>query len=186
MSRVIKTVKITDLRTKISRHDLILHVDFRTISPKYKFSRIKVDIYFDGKCIKSFYPVVIHHSAHKNVLPIKSIISLTHVNYGRHVVRVDLTGLGSLAGLQDSKKVAFDYHPGVKTPIVKEIPKVKKIEVPNVIIITEDMKKFYQQMRERRKKNYLLAEKRRNCVHAKKIHIVLVSDIRAYPLSLYD
>ena len=112
-------------------------------------------MYFDGKCMKSFYPVVMHHYAHKDVLPIKSIISLKHVNYGRHVVRVDLTGLGSLAGLPDSKEVAFDYHPGVRVPTVEETPEVKKIEVPNVIIITEDMKKLYQQMRERRKKELL-------------------------------
>lgn len=112
-------------------------------------------MYFDGKCIKSFYPVVMHHSPHKDVLPIKSIISLKHVDLGRHIVRVDLTGLGSLAGLPDSKEVAFDYHPGIKTPIVKEIPEVKKIEVPSVILITAEMKKFYQQMRERRKKELL-------------------------------
>ena len=155
MSRASKTTKITDLRTKIRRHHLILHVDFRIVSPKYKFSRIKVDIYFDGKCIKSFYPVVIHHPAHKDVLPIKAIISLNHVDHGRHLVRVDLTGLGSLAGLPDSKRVAFDYHPDVKTPIVEEIPEVKKIEAPSVILITAEMKKFYQQMRERRKKELL-------------------------------
>ena len=154
MSRSSKTIEITDLRTKIRKKDLILHVSYRIISPKQKFARIKAEIYFDGERIKSFYPIVTQKSTREE-LPIRSIISLKHMNLGRHTVRADLTGLGSVAGLPDSKKTYFDYRPEVEAPTVEAVLGTGKIEKPRVIIITDDVKKFYQQMRERRKKELI-------------------------------
>lgn len=75
-------------------------------------------------------------------------------------MRADLTGLGSVAGLPDSKKTSFDYRPGVGAPIVEEVLETGKIEKPHVIIITDDVKKFYQQMRERRKKEIITSREK--------------------------
>jgi len=151
----VKAVTITDLNTMLKRQDLILNVKFKLAPSKRVFSRIKVDLYFDEECIKSFYLGVPYYFACKEELPIRSVLSLKQVRAGKHTVKVELGGLWPLAGPSDFKEATIDWYPTVRVPLVKVIPRVKKIEAPAIAVVTSEVKGLYEEMRKRWKRELI-------------------------------
>lgn len=139
----------------IKKRDLVIDVKFKLAPSKRVFSRMKVDLYFDGQCIKSFYVGIPYYFARKEEFPIRSVLSLKQVDSGMHTIKVEMGGLWPLAGPPDSREATFDYYPIVRVPIVKAVPTVKKIEGPAIAVVTDDVRKLYKQMRERWKKELI-------------------------------
>lgn len=150
-----KAISITDLNTMLKKQDLILDIKFKLAPSKRVFSRMKIDLYFDGQCIKSFYVGIPYYFARKEEFPIRSVLSLKQVRAGKHTIKVELTGLWPLAGPSDFKEATIDYYPTVRVPIVKVIPRVKKIEAPAIVVVTGEVKRLYEEMRKRWKKELI-------------------------------
>jgi len=149
-----KTAKITTLKADVLANDLILLFRIRTVSSNYGFSRVKIDIYFDNRCIKSFYPVI-PYSPKGSIFTIKCTIDLENVRDGQHIVRIVLKGLGYFKGISDIKQTPFNYDAKDKQIIREEKPKISKIHMSPITVIPKEIKKFFDELEKRRRKELL-------------------------------
>lgn len=148
----LKAVTISNLNTRVKRQDAIIHIKFKMAPSKRVFSRMKIDLCFDGESVKSFYVGIPYYYAPRKEFSIRSILSLKHIAPGKHTAKVEIAGLWQLAGSADSREVTFDYYPIVKERITRAVPVIKKIEGRGIAVVTDEAKKLYKHMREYRKK----------------------------------
>jgi hypothetical protein len=71
-----------------------------------------------------------------------------------------MLGLWPYAGPSDSKEAIFEYQPLATAIKVREIPKIKKIEGPDIAVLTSESKKLYEEMKERWKKEVISRRER--------------------------
>jgi hypothetical protein len=143
-----KELSITEFNTIIKKQKLTLDFKFKLAPSKRLFSRLRADLYFDGKCIKSLYVGIPYYLASKGEFPIRSILDLKQIIKGTHIVRVEISGLWSSAGPSDFREVAIEYQPVVRKSAVRAYPTFSRIEVPNTMIIADDAKLLYENLRE--------------------------------------
>jgi len=148
----LKAVAITDLNAEIEKQDVVVRIRFKMASSKRVFSRIRIDLYFDGKSVKSLYAGIPYYYAQRKESSVLSIISLKHIAPGKHTLKVEVSGLWHLARSADSREVTFDYYPIVKERITRAVPVIKRIEGQGVAIVTDEAKRLYKHMREYRKR----------------------------------
>jgi len=149
---MIKEITITELNATVKIDDLILNARFRLRPSKRIFSRIKADLYFDGHHVKSFYLGIPYYFARQNEFPLRSLLSLEEVSAGSHNIKMEMRGLWPSAGPSDFKETTIEYQPIVKVRVARKIPIIRKIEGPDIAVVTDEAKKLYREMRERWKK----------------------------------
>jgi hypothetical protein len=152
---VLKSVSISDLNAVVKNDDLVITAKFKLAPSKRIFSRIKADLYFDGKLVKSFYLGIPYYFAQCNEFPLKAILSLEEINSGSHTVELKMLGLWPYAGPPDCKEAVFEYQPLYTAIKIRGIPKIKTIEGPAIAVLTSESKKLYEEMRERWKKELI-------------------------------
>jgi len=157
---VIKQISISELNATVKADDLIVEAKFKLASSKRIFSRIKGDLYFNGNHVKSFYLGIPYYLARQEEFPLRSVLSLEEINAGAHTIMLELVGLWPSAGSSDSKQATFEYQPLAKAIKVREIPKIKKIEGPDIAVLTDEARKLYEQMKERWKKELVSRRER--------------------------
>jgi hypothetical protein len=133
------------------RQELVLYVKFRLTPSKRVFSRMKVNLSFDGELIKTFFMGIPYYFARKEEFPIRSVLSLKQVESGIHTVKVEIVGLWPL-GPSVSKETSFDYYAVAGAPMTKALPRVKKIEGPSIAVVSDKAKKLYEDIEKRRRK----------------------------------
>ena len=155
-----KSVNIIDLNAVVKNDELIITARFKLAPSKRIFSRIKADLYFDGKLVKSFYLGIPYYFTRYNEFPLKAILSLEEINPGSHTVELKMLGLWPYAGPSDCKEAVFEYQPLATAIKIREIPKIKTIEGPAIAVLTSESKKLYEEMRERWKKELIARRER--------------------------
>jgi hypothetical protein len=138
----------------IRRRDLVLYVKFKLAPSKRVFSRIKVDLSFDGTLIKSYFMGIPYYFVKNEELPIRSVLSLKQVESGTHTLKVKMVGLWPL-GPSISKETSFDYYAIVRTPKTNVLPQVKKIEGPSIAVVSDEAKKLYESMKKTRRRELM-------------------------------
>jgi hypothetical protein len=156
----LKAVTIVDLNAKVKKENLTVDLKFRLSPSKRVFSRIKVDLFFDGQSVKSFYVGIPYYFARQEEFPIRSVLSLKQIKAGTHTIKVEMAGLWPLAGPSDIKETTIKYKPVFKVSKIKYIPTVKRIEGPAIAVVTEEAKRLYQEMRERWKRELIARRER--------------------------
>lgn len=157
---ILKSVEIIELNTNVKTDDLIISAKFKLVPSKRIFSRIKADLYFDGKLVKSFYLGIPYYFTRYEDFPLKAILNLEEINPGSHTIELKMAGLWPYAGPSDCKEAIFEYQPLATAIKVREIPKIKKIEGPDVAVLTSESKKLYEEMKERWKKEVISRRER--------------------------
>jgi hypothetical protein len=157
---ILKSVEITELNTTVEADDLIINAKFKLAPSKRIFSRIKADLHFDGKLVKSFYLGIPYYFTRYNEFPLKAILNLEEINPGSHTIELKMLGLWPYAGPSDCKEAIFEYQPLATAIKVREIPKIKKIEGPDIAVLTSESKKLYEEMKERWKKEVISRRER--------------------------
>jgi len=157
---MIKEITITELNATVKADDLVLNAKFRLRPSKRIFSRIKADLHFDGHHVKSFYLGIPYYFARQEEFPLRSILSLEEISAGAHTIKLEMLGLWPSAGPSDIRETTIEYQPFVKTPMARAIPIIKKIEGPDIAVVTDEAKKLYREMRERWKKELMARRER--------------------------
>jgi len=149
---MMKHVTITEFKAILKRTNLILNAKFKLAPSKRIFSRIQADLYFDEHHVKSFYVGIPYYFTRKMEFPLRSLLNLKKVSAGSHTIKIEMCGLWPYAGPSDFKETTIEYQPLVKARITRKIPVIKKIEGPDIAVVTDEAKKLYREMKERWKK----------------------------------
>lgn len=157
---ILKSVEIIELNTTVKIDDLIINAKFKLAPSRRIFSRIKADLYFDGKLVKTFYLGIPYYFTRYEEFPLKAILNLEEINPGSHTIELKMAGLWPYAGPSDSREAIFEYQPLATAIRVREIPKIKKIEGPDIAVLTSESKKLYEEMKERWKKEVISRRER--------------------------
>jgi len=157
---VIKQISITELNATVKVDDLIVDAKFKLTPSKRIFSRIKADLYFDEQHLKSFYLGIPYYFARQKEFPLRSVLSFEEISAGAHTIKLEMLGLWPSAGPSDVKETTIEYQPLMKALTVRAIPKIKKIEGPDIAVLTDEAKKLYQEMKERWKKELIARRER--------------------------
>lgn len=134
---------------------MILDSKFKLAPSKRVFSRIKADLYFDGHHVKSFYVGIPYYLLRPEDFPLRSVLGLDDISAGEHIIRLEMLGLWPSAGQSDTRETRIQYQAPQKIFKVRVVPTFKNFRGPDVVIVTEEEDRLYEEMKERWKKEIL-------------------------------
>jgi len=148
-------MEIAYIKAHARGDNLIILFGIRINSSKHRFARVKVDIYIDHKCVKSFYPVI--SSTKGSIFPLKCSVKLYNAEPGKRTLKVVLIGLGHFKGLSDTKRVVIDYDSSEEIHNSQKLTKdsIKKLR-SGIIIIPKEVKMLLNEIEKKRRNELLL------------------------------
>jgi hypothetical protein len=127
---------------------------FKLIPSGSSFSRVIADLYFDGQKFDSLPLRIIQGPLASDVLEFSSVLDLTGIEAGRHVLTVDIFELW-LSGeriTSTSKETTIDYAPVRREDRMIKVPIVKSTAGVELSIVSDSEKRLFSELKEERKK----------------------------------
>jgi len=142
----VKKMVITEPTLRVQTDNLVFLFGLKMPPFKESFVRVKVEIFFDGKFEKSFYPLV-PCSVNGTVHSIKFEINIKKLSNGPHSIRVTICGLGNFKGISCAKDFKFYYDAG-KRKLVEKIETTKS-QKETITVVTDEAKKIFNELKKR-------------------------------------
>jgi len=143
-----KKIEITDVNTSTREDDLTLKVAFRLLPSRTAFSRLTVDLYFDGQKIESIRLRVLQGPLATDDSEFSSVLDMTGIAQGQHTLRVEMYELWSSGERLASafKEVTIDYIPVRREDRLISIPIIKSVAGADLAIVTDSEKNIYREI----------------------------------------
>ena len=119
-----------------------------------------MDSWFDQEKAKSVLFDILHSFSSTNEFTLKATLDLKGTPSGTHFLKAEIYEFMFSKKKQShtEKEIKKEYTPQTKITNLREIPIVRKIEGEGIVVISENEKQTYHEMKETRRKE--LASKR--------------------------
>jgi hypothetical protein len=152
-----KQIIITKIGSVIEEDELTLDVEFRLAPDKDAFSKIKSDLWFDEKRIKSVLFNILHSFGTTDEFTFKASFDLNGMKPGPYVVKVEMYELSS-SGQMNSytlKEATVEYLPQKRESRLKRVPIVRKIEGEGIAVVSNSEKDMYREIEDTMEKDMI-------------------------------
>ncbi len=141
-----KRIVITEINTLTKEDDLELRVGFALSPSKDSFSKLKLDLWFDGQQIKSFLIMVPQSPLVKDEFELTSVLDMKGTPAGDHTIKVEMYELWSSGEklLQTFKKVTVDYLPLARKSRLVKVPIVKSVVGADLAVVSDSKQDLYR------------------------------------------
>jgi hypothetical protein len=145
-----KEIEITEICTSARENELVLKICFKMLPSRTVFSRVTSDLYFDGGKIDSLRLRILQGPLATDSSEFSSVLELTGIGEGKHMVRVDIYELWSSVEKLTctSKEVAFEYVPVNREDRLVKVKIVKRVAGADLAIVSESEKNIYREIEE--------------------------------------
>ena len=137
-----------------------LEVDFKLLPNKRFFSKIKSDLWFDNKRVKSVLFDIMHSFGSTDEFSLKVTLDQNGITPGLHLVKVEMKEVSSHRTKQIDvvKETMVDFEKQIKKSRLRKIQLVKKVEGQGIVIISSKDKDIIGIIKAN-KKNDLLSKR---------------------------
>ncbi|MGA3111899.1 MAG: hypothetical protein ABSE15_07695 [Candidatus Bathyarchaeia archaeon] len=152
-----KHIIISEISYETKEDDLELKVAFRLVPSRASFSRVFVELFFDGQKL-SCCPVRIPQGAlSADELEWPAALDMRGIGTGQHIIRAEMYELwNSEERLTiDSKEVTINYVPVRRQDRYIKIPIVKKVGYEDLEIVSEPTRDVYREIEKEQKEELL-------------------------------
>ncbi len=134
--------------------ELALKVGFRLLPSKAAFSKVKLDLSFDGQQISSVSIRVIQSPLARDDFELSPVLDMKGIPAGSHIIKVEMYELWSTGErlCQAAKEVSVDYVPQTRESRLIKVPIVKSVAGANLAVVSESEKDIYREIEENMKK----------------------------------
>lgn len=152
-----KRIIISEISNETKEDDLELKVAFRLVPSKASFSKVFVELFFDGQKIH-YCPVRIPQGAlSADELEWPAALDMRGIGEGQHIIRAEMFELWDSEEKLTlvSKEVAINYVPVCKQDRYIKIPIVKKRAGEDLEVGSEAERKVYREIEKEQKEELL-------------------------------
>jgi hypothetical protein len=149
-----KQIIITEIDTVTKEDELALKVEFRLFPSKTAFSKIRSDLFFNGKKLNSVLITIPQSPLAKDDFELTPVLDMKGITAGTHSIKVEMyepwSNEEKLSFTQ--KEVTVEYVPQTRESRLIEIPIVKSIGGGDLAVASESDKNIYHEIEETMKK----------------------------------
>lgn len=151
-----KQIIINEIGLVTKEDELALAVGFGLLPSKAAFSKVKMDLSFDGQKISSISIRVIQSPLAKDDFEISPVLYMKGIPAGLHIIKVEMYELWSTGErlCQVAKEVPVDYVPQTRESKLIKAPIVKSVAGANLVVVSESEKDIYREIEENMKKEF--------------------------------
>jgi hypothetical protein len=152
-----KHIIISEISYETKEDDLELKVAFRLVPSRASFSRVFVELFFDGQKLQC-YPVRIPQGAlSADELEWPAALDMRGIGTGQHIIRAEMYELWNSEErlTLESKEVTINYVPVRRQDRYIKIPIVKKVEREDLEVVSEPTRDVYRQIEKEQKEELL-------------------------------
>ena len=133
-----KQIVITKVYLETKHEEPTLKVEFKLLPNKTFFSKIKSDLWFDKKRVKSFLFDILHSFGSTDEFYLTVTIDPNGISPGLHFVKVEMNELSSVEKEQvyALKEINVEYQQENRKARLRKNPLFKKVEGQGIVIIS--------------------------------------------------
>jgi hypothetical protein len=152
-----KQIIITQIGSVIEEDELTLDVEFKLVPDKNAFSKLKSDLWFDEKRIKSVIFDILHSFGTTDEFTLKAALDLNGMEAGPHAVKVEMYEPSSSGQMcaYTLKEAMIEYFPQKRESRLKKVPTVKRIEGEGIAVVSDSEKDIYREIEDAMKKDLI-------------------------------
>ena len=149
-----KQIIITEIGTETAEDELTVKIVFRLLPSKASFSKITLDLFFDGHKMYDVPICIPQGSLAKDEFEFPLVLDMRGIGAGLHVIKVEMFELWASAEKLTfaNKEVTIDYVPVKRTDRLIAVPMVKRAAGQDLIVVSDSEREMYHQMDENVKK----------------------------------
>jgi hypothetical protein len=148
-----KQIELTEISSSIREDELVLKIGFKLRPSRTAFLRVIADLYFDEEKIDSVRLRVLQGQLAADDLEFSSVLDMTGIGEGEHLLRVDMFELWSLDEKLTciSKEVTIHYVPLKREDRRVRVPIIRRVAGADLEIVTDSEKNIYREIEENMK-----------------------------------
>ncbi len=152
-----KQIVITEIANETKEDDLELKVIFRLIPSKTAFSKVFVELYFDGQKLRCCAIRIPQGPLSADDLEFPFALDMKGIIAGQHVIRAEMYELWDSGEKLTcaAKEVTIDYVPVRRQDRYIKIPIVKKLAGENVEVVSEPERDVYREIEKDQKEEFM-------------------------------
>lgn len=156
-----KQIEITEVTASAREDELELRVGFRLVPSRSAFSRVSVELHFDGQKVESLRLRILQGPLATDESEFASVLGMTGIPAGGHVFRVEMYEQWSDGErlTSTSKELAIDHVPVKKEERLISVPIVKRLAGTDLDIVSDLEKEIYRELQKEMKRD---SESKRN------------------------
>jgi hypothetical protein len=149
-----KQIEITEISTAVREDELVLKVGFRLLPSRTAFSRVTSDLYFNEEKLDSLRLRVLQGPLATDASEFSSVLDMTGIGKGRHILRVEMYELWSSEEklTSTSKEVTIEYVPLRREDRLVRVPIIKSSAGADLVIISDTEKNIYREIEKEMKR----------------------------------
>ena len=152
-----KRIIISEISNETKEDDLELKVAFRLVPSRTSFSRVFVELFFDGKKLQCCSVRIPQGALSADELEWPAALDMRGICAGQHVIRAEMYELWNSEEklTLESKEVKINYVPVRRQDRYIKIPIVKKVEREDLEVVSEPTRDVYRQIEKEQKEELL-------------------------------
>lgn len=149
-----KHIVITEIGTQTKEDELALKVAFRLLPSKTAFSKMKSDLWFDGRQLSSITIGIPQSPLATNDFELTPVLNMKGIRAGSHTIKAEMCELWAEDEKRTitSKEVTIEYVPMKREDRLIKVPIVKSVAGNDLAIVSDSEKNIYREIEEDMKK----------------------------------
>ncbi len=152
--KVQKQIQVTAVDAYNQEDELVLKIGFKLCPSRTAFSRVTVDLYFDGEKAESLRLKILQGPLATDTSEISSVLAMTGIGEGQHTVRVEMYELWSSEEKLTAtvKEVSVNYLPVRREDRLIRVPIVKRSAGTDLAIASDSENRILRELEEEMRK----------------------------------
>ncbi len=149
-----KQITIIELARIVREDELVLKVGFRLLPSKISFSKVWLELFFEGQKLSSVCISIPQGPLATDEFELTPVLDMRGIGAGSYAVRVEMFERWASGEVltSASKEVRLEYVPVSRQERLIKIPTVKNVAGATVTVVLDDEKDIYRDMEQDMKK----------------------------------
>ena len=152
-----KQIIILEIDNETKEDDLILKIAFRLVPSRASFSKVFVELFFDGQKVHCCSVRIPQGALSADELEWSRALDMRGIEAGQHIIRAEMFELWDSEEKLTvvSKEVTINYVPVRKQDRYIKIPTVKKLAGEDLKVVSEPTRDVYREIEKEQKEELL-------------------------------
>ncbi len=155
--KVQKQIQVTAVDAYNQEDELVLKIGFKLCPSRTAFSRVTVDLYFDGEKAESLRLKILQGPLATDNSEFSSVLDMTGIGEGQHTVRVEMYEKYELWSSEEkltatSKDVSVNYVPVRREGRLIRVPIIKRSVGTDLTIASDPENRILRELEEKMRK----------------------------------
>ncbi len=152
-----KQIIVTEIVTFAKEDELALKVGFRLLPSKVAFSKVSLDLFFDGQKISCTCVSIPQGPLLGNAFELTPVLEMKGIPAGSHIIGVEMYELWSTGErfCRVTEEVSVDYVPITRAEKFVMVPIVKSVAGRDLEVVSESEKDIYREIEDAEKREVI-------------------------------